>query len=648
MSKPIIVCGLGRVGWRVLEFLRSAHIDVVVIDDRCSPDDPRLDGARLVRGDCRNRETLEQAGVAASRGVLIATSDDLLNISTTLMVRALDPDVRVVLRVFNENLIGRLGKAIHNIFPLSPSALTAPLLAVKALTGQALGTFRIEGPETLRRQVAELIVRPTSPLIGRVLKEIVRSKNLLALVHVPVGGQERFLTEIDLSAKIQADDHLGLCGEPGDLAELLAEEQGEKHTEPIFAGWLRRMQRVTYRTLAQVDAAVIISTLIVLGVLIVSTLVFFWFHARSLADALYHTVSIIATVADMRAEMDSDAMKFFVSLLRILGAALIAIFTAILTNYLIKASLGGALEVRRIPDSGHYLVVGLGSVGFRVVEELLGVEERVVAIEIDAANRFITSVRRRGTPVLVGDATVTDVLVQAHAPRAAAVIVCTSNDLVNLEVALLVRELNPKQRVVVLQSEPHLAQLLRQAANVRLAVSMPVLAAPAFVAGLFGDRVLSVFKLRDRLMAVLDFAIGPQDAHLIGQSARTVAIDHGLLPAAVVPADGSPPPRNPWNAGLGAGDRLIAVIALKDLEHLLKREPAPVGWAVEVTGYPPGAKEWLMLFVQRARGITVEEALAALDQLPLLLESNLTRGQALDLLALLEREHVRGAMRLVV
>ena len=75
---------------------------------------------------------------------------------------------------------------------------------------------------------------------------------------------------------------------------------------------------------------------------------------------------------------------------------------------------------------------------------------------------------------------------QAHAGTARAVVATTKDDMTNLEVALLVRELNPRQRVVLLLSEPQLAQMLREAANVRLAVSVPVLTAPAFLAGLYG------------------------------------------------------------------------------------------------------------------------------------------------------------------
>ena len=64
MDRPFVLCGLGRMGSRVLEHLHKAGFPVVVIDTVCKPDDPRLGGARLVRGDCRRRETLEEAGTS--------------------------------------------------------------------------------------------------------------------------------------------------------------------------------------------------------------------------------------------------------------------------------------------------------------------------------------------------------------------------------------------------------------------------------------------------------------------------------------------------------------------------------------------------------------------------------------------------------
>src|SRR5262245_39457034 len=121
MDSPIILCGLGRIGWSVLEYLKAAGLPVVAIDPRCKPSDPRLGGVRLIQGDCRQKEVLEQAGIAKARGVLVLTSDDLTNISATLMVRSLNSEVRIIVRMFNENLIPRLGKAVTNVYALSVS-----------------------------------------------------------------------------------------------------------------------------------------------------------------------------------------------------------------------------------------------------------------------------------------------------------------------------------------------------------------------------------------------------------------------------------------------------------------------------------------------------------------------------------------------
>jgi Trk K+ transport system NAD-binding subunit len=331
-------------------------------------------------------------------------------------------------------------------------------------------------------------------------------------------------------------------------------------------------------------------------------------------------------------------------LLRFAGAALFAAFTAIVTNYLIRARLAGALEVRRIPDSGHVVVCGLGNIGFRVVEELVKYGERVVVIEQARDSRFVTTARRLGVAVLIGDATVTEVLRQANAAQARAVIAATSDDLVNLEVALMVRDLHPTQRVVVHLSDPNLAQTIREAANIRLALSIPTLAAPAFIAALFGDRVQGVFMIDGRLLTALDIIIPAQDACLGGQTLRAVAIDYRLLPVAVLDCAGNLLSRSP-NLRLETGYRLIAICALPDLERLLRREPVQREFAVDVTAFPLPTRSWVACQLRLQQGLTEEMADGALDRLPVALATNLTRGQAEDLLAVLQRERVSANVR---
>src|SRR5262249_243571 len=118
---------------------------------------------------------------------------------------------------------------------------------------------------------------------------------------------------------------------------------------------------------------------------------------------------------------------------------------------------------------------------------------------------------------------------QANAATAKSVVAATNDPLVNLEVALLTRELNPRQRVVVRMADPALATTLREAANVRLAFSTTALAAPAFVAACFGDRVLNIFLIERRVFAAVDLRVLDADVGLIGRTVCEITRRHQAL-----------------------------------------------------------------------------------------------------------------------
>jgi Trk K+ transport system NAD-binding subunit len=223
--------------------------------------------------------------------------------------------------------------------------------------------------------------------------------------------------------------------------------------------------------------------------------------------------------------------------------------------------------VRRIPDGGHIIVCGLGNVGFRVVEELVRQEQRVVAIEKRRDNSFISTARRLGVAVIVGDAGVAEVLRQAHGARAKAVVAATDNELANLEVALLARELNPHQRVILRLTDPQIAETLRKAANVRLAMSIPEMAAPAFVAALVGDRVRTLFQAEGLLLAVVDLIFQEKDPFL-GQPVKALGKDYRFLPVGLWGPDKH---EKSLDTPLGPGDRLTVILPLAEAQRLLHR-----------------------------------------------------------------------------
>ncbi|HWG45731.1 MAG TPA: hypothetical protein VN688_23420, partial [Gemmataceae bacterium] len=189
---------------------------------------------------------------------------------------------------------------------------------------------------------------------------------------------------------------------------------------------------------------------------------------------------------------------------------------------------------------------------------------------------------------------------------------------------------------------PELARMLREAADVHYALSVPMLAAPAFLACLFGDRVLSIFQMRERLFAVIDLLIQPGDP-FVEHSVRAMSVDYHLQAVALLPIDGAP--ACPLLSGrLAVGDRLVAIIALPDLERLLRRQPASAAFAVDVLDFPLPSRAWLTGLLRTQRRCTDEEAGLALECLPLRLAEHLTRGQAEDLLVRLLRERVTAKL----
>jgi Trk K+ transport system NAD-binding subunit len=135
-SDHVIVAGLGRVGFRVVRWLLDLGEDVVVID---LPEDPdqlhdqvRAWGVPVVCADARRVDVLEEAGVTRCSALMPITDDDLVNLSVATAARSVNPDVRVVLRTFEDRLAANLQQGFDIYRAYSTSALAAPAFAAAA------------------------------------------------------------------------------------------------------------------------------------------------------------------------------------------------------------------------------------------------------------------------------------------------------------------------------------------------------------------------------------------------------------------------------------------------------------------------------------------------------------------------------------
>lgn len=218
-KEHIVIVGLGRLGYRTFLILRRMGVPVVVIER-----DPtnqfievvRRDGSPLLIGDARRESLLKEANVAQARSVVLATDDDMANLEAALDARRIAPDVRVVVRMFDQNIADKVRDGFNIHLAMSQSAISAPTFATCALAPATINSF-IVGDELLAMQ--RWLVRAGGPLCGKSVNDIMCTHHLNVVEHHrPSTGERRMCP--DPTVQFEAGDGLIIQG-PVRTLELL-------------------------------------------------------------------------------------------------------------------------------------------------------------------------------------------------------------------------------------------------------------------------------------------------------------------------------------------------------------------------------------------------------------------------------------------
>jgi Trk K+ transport system NAD-binding subunit len=336
---------------------------------------------------------------------------------------------------------------------------------------------------------------------------------------------------------------------------------------------------------------------VLLGLVATSTTVLATFYrddsgGMTPVDALYFTVETIGTVGygDFSFRHQATWLRLYAVGLMIVGAALAALFFALLTNVLVSRRIEEELGRRKVPGmSGHVVVVGLGAIGVRVVEGLRRRGREVVVVERDETNRYLAQVRDLGVPVVVGDATLGAVLEAANLPAAGAVAVLTSDDLTNLETGLAVRDrLGDRWAdvpVVLRLFDRRLARTVERSFAFRHVRSTAALAAPWFVGAALGLDVLGTFYVGDEPLLVGRLPVAPGG----GLDGLTMADLAATIRVVAIARTGSDRLEHLPRRGtrLHGGDAAYLVGPYHELLGVLRRD------ARTAQGRPPSGREHL-------------------------------------------------------
>jgi Trk K+ transport system NAD-binding subunit len=223
----VIVCGLGNIGYRMVEQLHELGVPLVAAElhesNRYLPAVRRL-GVPVLVADIRLPETLQALHVDRARSVVVVTSSDIVNLETALNVQTLAPQVRVVQRLFDPDLAARVERAFGIHISRSPSALAAPAFAAAAAGEHVLATIAV-GAAVLA--VVRLRVAPGCRVHGHTVAELeAASRSRVLLLDDGAGAtwRPRGATRLD------AGMELVLVIPRGELGRVLA------WTEPEVRG----------------------------------------------------------------------------------------------------------------------------------------------------------------------------------------------------------------------------------------------------------------------------------------------------------------------------------------------------------------------------------------------------------------------------
>ncbi len=222
-----IVCGWGRMGQAVVEELRRARRDVVVIEAK-EEKIKRLQALAVpvVAGDATTEASLRGAGIERARGLVACLNDDAHNVYTVLTARSLNPELFIVARAGEEGAEGRLLRAGANRV-VSPyrhgGARLAHVLMKPAVVDFLDLSLR---PDEVGLELQQLVVRTGAPLVGKTLAEAdLRRRWKVAVVAVRRGETLFPNPETDfafaggdvlviLGARAALDEFAGVCDAP--------------------------------------------------------------------------------------------------------------------------------------------------------------------------------------------------------------------------------------------------------------------------------------------------------------------------------------------------------------------------------------------------------------------------------------------------
>lgn len=136
LGRHVVICGYGRTGQRIAEFLGIENIPFIALDvDPQRIAEARAQGINVVFGNADRPEVLQAAGVARARAVVVSYPDAHSAERVLRIVRGTQPDIPIVVRTTDDKDVARLKSA--GATEVIPEVLESSLLIAAETLVQA-------------------------------------------------------------------------------------------------------------------------------------------------------------------------------------------------------------------------------------------------------------------------------------------------------------------------------------------------------------------------------------------------------------------------------------------------------------------------------------------------------------------------------
>lgn len=229
LKHHVILAGLGRVGRQAAMELQESRRQFVIIDPSPEAEHYAIQHHYpVIVGDATDDAILELAGIRQAHGLIVTTNNDASNLYIVLSARALQPDLYIVARAFEDKSIPKLLRAGANR-AISPYTIGGRRLAHLMLSPTVVDFFDTvikRGEESLNLEGIK--VHTGSGVIGRSLADVdIRAQtgaSILVLLR-----DKRVMPNPDPAWVLQADDELlalGTLAQLDTLERLVSDHSG--------------------------------------------------------------------------------------------------------------------------------------------------------------------------------------------------------------------------------------------------------------------------------------------------------------------------------------------------------------------------------------------------------------------------------------